>query len=341
MMNEILVRKLLDSGVMISPDAAAEITDRDYDTVVARSLKVVDMETLSEIRTTGDITITWPETAREEITTKDYLNYYRNKIRVLGKFIVERLDEEPVSMNRARFGQRNTILGIVREPSESGFFLEDLTGRCEVPTRTREDVAENDVVAVTGFFSDNKLFPDKITYPELPIKKTIKFSDKECSAFFVWPKNTETAVNNIAAGNKEAFVFVFRDESDDCTVFHVGGGKIISEAVLPAASSAVIRAGNADFSVQNLRAGNAGNVESQAKFFAKRRYVSNDRTAPVFSADPFVIEQDTDIILLGKTGSTGVANHKGRTFVAVGCAGDGEPAAKIDLKTRLSGVASF
>ncbi|MFH0889615.1 MAG: hypothetical protein V1836_00535 [Candidatus Aenigmatarchaeota archaeon] len=344
-MDKVLIRKLLDSGVMVSPDVAGEITERDYDTVLAKKLKTVDKNTLSEIRSGQGIVIEKPEIARNEITAKDFLNYYKNKILALAPFITARLDDKPVSMNRARFGQRNTILGLVREPTESGFVLEDLTGHCEVALRTKEDVAENDVVAATGFFSDNKLFAERITHPELTIKKRVRFSEKECSAIFAWAKaGTGNAIKNIANKKGECFVFIFSgDDRNDgsCAVMRIENGSVTSENVFPNAAKATITTGNAKFVLQNLRANHTDGIESQARFFSKRRYIGDDKIAPAFLEDPFVIDQETDIILLGKSDKTGVANNKGYTFIAVGCADDGEPAVRIDLKTRSAEMTSF
>lgn len=344
-MDRILIRKLLDSGIMVSPDIAGEITERDYNDVLAKKLKTVDKNALSEIRTGQDVVVEIPKIARNEITAKDFLNYYKNKILALAPFITARLDDKPVSMNRARFGQRNTILGLVREPTENGFVLEDLTGRCEVALRTKEDVAENDVVAVTGFFSDNKLSAERITHPELAIKKHVRFSENECSVIFIWAKaGTENAIKTIASREGECFVFVFcGDDRNDssCAVMRVENGSVISENVFPNAAKATITAGNAKFVLQNLHTNRTDSVESQARFFSKRRYIGDDRIAPAFAEDPFLIDQGTDIILLGKSDKTGVANNKGYTFVAVGCADDGEPAARIDLKTRSAKTTSF
>ncbi len=295
--------------------------------------KLLDRKTLAQPTA---ITIVPPKPARTEASTADFLNYYKNKIRCLGRYIISRLDEPPVSVNKITRG-RNTILGLVREPAGKEFVVEDMTGRCRVVAKTPEDVAENDVIAVTGSFTGEKMFAEKISSPDMAIKKEIKTSAQETVFFFLSADDADTAVRNVLAAYPagQKFLFVSRGGEAGAWVFCSSGSSVTEKIRAPDASKIFVESGGANFKIQNFRTTLTTAIEEQAKHFAKRRYVGGAELAPGFDEDPRVIDDDADIIFLGTTGSAGAANHKGYTFIVAGAAGEAVAINTLSRKADL------
>ena len=131
-MDRNLLGKFLDRGIMISPDIANEITEEDYQRLESsgKETTVLDKNILVELRkhNIGGPLIVRETVYRKEISTKDFLNYYRKKLQLLPPFITKKMIEKPTSINKTRENQENSILGFVRSIVEKRFTLEDFTG---------------------------------------------------------------------------------------------------------------------------------------------------------------------------------------------------------------------
>ncbi len=285
------------------------------------------------------VTVVSPKPVRTEASTADFLNYYKNKIRCLGKYIISRLDEGPVSVNKIAYG-RNTILGLVREPAGTEFVVEDMTGRCNVVTKIPEDVSENDVIAVTGPFIGGKMFAEKIFRPDMAIRKAIKTSAREIKFLFLSADNADAAVRNVLAAFPagQKCLFVSRGGEPGAWVFCSDGQTTTEKIRVPDASKILAEFGGARFKIQVFRTTLTSAIEEQAKYFSKRHYAGGAEPAPWFDEDPYVIDDDADIVFLGTTGSAGAANHKGYTFVVAGTEGE---AVVIDTLSRKADQLNF
>ncbi len=280
-----------------------------------------------------------PKRAGPEISTTDFLDHYKNKIRRLGRIITGRLDDPPVSINKVSHG-RNTVLGLVRDPAGKEFTIEDMTGRCGVVTKTPEDVAENDVVAVTGLFSGGKLLAGKISRPEIAIKKDIKTSAYGTSFFFLSAIDPDATVRRLLEfyPGGQNFFLVCRGGDTGAWVFCTSGPAVAWKAHAPDASKIIVDSGGKKFKIQNFRTPFTTTADDQSKYFGKRSYVNSLGSAPIFGEDSCAIDIDTDIIFLGPTGKAGAANHKGYTFVTAGEAGE---TVVIDMSSREARQLNF
>ncbi|MBI3413301.1 MAG: hypothetical protein HY051_04430 [Candidatus Aenigmarchaeota archaeon] len=333
-MDRAVLRKFLSAGVMVSPEAADDITPEDYEKMMAKQDKprVLNKEALQQIRSKRNIDVVYQNEEKGELSAKDFLAYYQNKIHALGPSITRRTGNGPVSINKARPGQQNTVLGLAREITDSGFSLEDFTGKCEVVVKNTNDIAENDVVGVSGFFSNGKIFADSFTMPELPVKKNVKKTSSAAKIAFV---NLHVNEGQINPQGTEEFVSVSLCETAEgkkgIKILGYWHG-IAEEKAVPAVPSKVsVTLGGVVYKIQILQTPIKDSVDNLARIFSKKGYVSGPNTIPVFTEDMNAIDENADIIFLGLSEKAGASNYKGYTFVTVG---ETDGSVIIDLHTR-------
>lgn len=339
-MNKVLLKKFLGQGILVASDIAEEITENDYEKTMIEPRKptFLDKITLREIRRKQKITVISNGADKREIAAKDFLEYYKNKIKLLGPFILEKLGEKPVSINKMRPGQRNTVLGIVRDPGENNFYLEDLTGRCEIVSKA-PDVKENDVVAVNGIFSGQKIFVNRVIHPELPIKKEIKKTESKAKIFFGRSSgNAEEIINKLRKdGTEEKCVFIIDTTAGakELAIAVINSDSVERKSVPATPAKITSLVGGNNFKTQFIQAAN-GPIEMLGRDFSKRRYVIPENSMPPPARDMNVIDEDADIVFLGEAENSEYTNYKGYTFVTAG-----DRFVVIELQTRQTSLADF
>ena len=332
-MNRNLLEKFLGRGIMVSPEVAEELTESDYEkTLLEPGLTMLDKIRLQEIRRKQKITVISGGVDKTELTARDFLEYYKNKIRLLAPFIMDRLEDKLVSINKMRPGQRNTILGIVREPEENRFYLEDLTGRCVVIAKSA-DIRENDVIAINGMFSGEKIFADGLIYPGLPVKKEINKTDSQAKLFFGRASNPAEIIKNLSAGSLEAGVFILDTGEKELLLARIKNGTTEEIKIQSGQANITMDIADKKFKIQFFQPQNEESIEILSKAFSKRRYVA--RALPS-GREANVIDEDTDIVFLGESQQSGFTNHKGYTFVSVG-----DHFVEVNLQTRETKLADF
>ncbi len=330
-MNKALLDKFLEKGIMVSPSVADKLTYDDYEKSISGATPtLMDEDTLQKIRGQAILTITTPNIIKSEITTKDFLEYYKNKMNALGDVIARGLVDKPVSINKMLPGRRNVILGAVRDPGENFFYLEDTTGRCKV-SPADQNIKEDDVLAVAGPFSGNLLSAEEFFYPELPIKRTVTKTVSPAAFCFGASSGEHSHLTDELAkrgGDVCAFLVDTTDARKLTARFLHGGTETVRVAFGPA--KITISISGTVFKLQFLPGCATGGIENAARLLSKRRYASPGAVVPVFDEDFNFIEDDTDFVFFGASGSTEFTNHKGRTFVAVS-----DSFVEADLSTRI------
>ena len=83
---------------------------------------------------------------------KDFSDYYNSRYEHLKEILLKKT--KAVSINNAKKSFNDvSVIGMVKELTDSGFVLEDPTGEIEV--QSKSDVSEDDVIAATGFVRNN------------------------------------------------------------------------------------------------------------------------------------------------------------------------------------------
>ncbi|MBI4167836.1 MAG: hypothetical protein HY515_02665 [Candidatus Aenigmarchaeota archaeon] len=333
-MDKTLLKKFLGRGIMVSPEVAEELTENDYDkTSPGNNLMLLDKNGLEKIRQ-KEKTITFSAAVgKKELAARDFLGYYKNKIRLLEPFIAVKLKDKTVSINKMRPGQRNTILGIVREPEENRFYLEDLAGRCVVISKA-PDVRENDVIAVNGTFSGDRMFAENLVYPELPIKKEINKTDTQAKLLFGREIGKAGETIDKLFGGEVSNAGAFITSGEELTIAVLNNGVVEKTTIKTQQAKITMKIAGKRFKVQFAQLRSNESTEILSRVFSKRRYVSLE--IPTLDYELNTIDEDTDIVFLGESQQPGFTNHKGYTFLAVG-----DNIIEVDLKTREITTADF
>ncbi len=332
-MNKTLLEKFLVRGIMVSPEVAEELTESDYHKALQENaLTVLDRGGLEKIRQKRKTITVYATTEKKELSARDFLKYYKNKIRFLEPFIVAKLKEKIASINKMRAGQLNTILGIVREPEGNKFYLEDLTGRCVVISKA-PDVRENDVIAVNGTFSGGKIFAEELVYPELPIKKEINKTETHSKFLFGRADGKAGEIIDKLSG-KESNAGAFIISGEELVIAAVNNGAVEKTTIKAQRAKIIMETAGKHFKVQFARLRSNEPTEALARAFSKRRYIASE--AQGLDYDINTIDEDTDMVFLGESTQPGFTNHKGYTFLAVG-----GNFIEVDLSTRETTTANF
>lgn len=329
-MDRFLLGKFMEHGIMVAPEIADQLTEDDYrKTLAEQGVTILTAEKLAELRNR--------RAPKTELTAGDFVGYYRNKIMTLTPFLLSRVGEQPVSINKMRPG-RNTVIGIVREPRENGFYLEDLTGGCAVVSET-PDVLENDVVAVSGTLSGDRFAADDVVYPELPVKKNVKRTTQPGKIFFgAVSGNAEQSISKLPTdGGTETFALIIEIVGESGRLVSVRIKNGVAETRSGALRPAKMFFGQEDekLKIQLLFGAVSSSVETAARSVSKRRCGADDPLSLPQEKEGY-IDEDADIIFLGKSAESGFVNHKGYTFVAVG-----DNFVGMDTQTRAAWVADF
>ncbi len=102
----------------------------------------------------------------EKLSIEEFVKMHNRKYELLKEVLSKKTDA--VSVNKARgLSSPSTVIVRVKDTTEKGFLVEDPTGEAEAITEERLGVG--DVVAVDGFFRENRIYPERVMYPDIPL----------------------------------------------------------------------------------------------------------------------------------------------------------------------------
>lgn len=203
-----IVKKFAERGVLLSPQLLEKINE----TNIGFYLKKAEGKKhpiFDKTKKEGGIRIRIKRAVvREKITPGDFVEYYNNRYNGLRKILLDKIS--PVSINNAKKSFSSvSIIGMVTELTQTGFIVEDTTGRIEVVSKNKVDV--DDVIGIGGVVREGKLFENGLVFPGVPetnrlrkidgvkILLTKKFSD-EHGASFVFAEESNKTNKNIFTG---------------------------------------------------------------------------------------------------------------------------------------------
>jgi len=163
-----IVRRLLDSGIMATPDDIKGIQKNGLDYFLKKATADV-ATTPTEKPAKGLVCRSANAKCASELTAADVIRCNSEKFEKISRMLLRKADA--VSINNMGGSGKICILGMVREKTPDGFILEDGTGYVEV--RAKESVDLDDVIGVRGWLRDSALFGEEILYPDVPISRQI------------------------------------------------------------------------------------------------------------------------------------------------------------------------
>lgn len=156
-----IVKKLLDNGILISPEELENIDENNIDDFIKSKLSQRGNEIMVKI-SKNDV--------KKKLWVKDVIEFYINKLENIKKIISQKI--EVVSINKIRgLDQNSCVVGIVTEITPRGFVIQDTTGRVEVISKHKPEI--DDVIGVKGISREKTIFETEIIYPDIPLSRKI------------------------------------------------------------------------------------------------------------------------------------------------------------------------
>lgn len=177
-----LVKKFLEKEILISPSLYKEIRKKDKE-----ELKKFLSETPNEVLFLSKNEMLGEDPERknlkiiktnkptsEKIKVEDIVKIFNKKF-VFLKNILEEKMENIISINKIPNFDEIKAIGMVRKINEK-IILEDQTGSIKISFENNppKDIVEDEVIGVEGKSRRGLLKVDKISYPDIPLKKQIQ-----------------------------------------------------------------------------------------------------------------------------------------------------------------------
>jgi len=181
-----IIQKFMEKGKLLTPSALEFLEDKDIDTFLSRNYPGI-------LITETDLSFTLPvmkivkniTTLPKEITTEDFVSFWRSKYTKMQGIILGRVRKEFTSLNKIDSTRKEVyVIGIVKTIEKKGekfsVELEDLTATTPVIFDDIEDLEIDDVIAIKGISAGNVIYGKQILYPDLPLRSPAKGYDKAC-----------------------------------------------------------------------------------------------------------------------------------------------------------------
>ncbi len=323
------VGKLLTPRALESATAAAEIPN-----VTKLVLDETDFLPAAKVRVIKTL-----EEKPGEITTEDFVRFYKSKYEKMASVIMSRVQKEFVSLNKMPGpGSEVCIIGMVKDAKESSsghaIELEDMTGTRQVVFSEPQKVELDDVIAVSAVTEGNTLIGRRGLYPDIPLRPPAKGRWKGCFVSDLHLKESPSAdVEKFFAwleGSEIQFLFI-AGGADDAAKLEALAGKYLrgkSIIVIPGEDSGKEYpqlpekfTGRNIISLSNPALVEAGGlkvllVHKFSMDMLKKRYLGKSNA--ILPEDYLVLDEVPDIVHCGSTHQPHVYNYKSVTIVNSG-----------------------
>ena len=291
------VRKLTSRGIMVSPELAESIRSGKFDE------SEFDMETAAPVRGKAKLSVIVHKAhPQSTMTPQNYLTYYNNRFSTLSSILLGKM--KAISINKVNDNLTDvSVIGMVREKTQSGFILEDQTGEIEVVGQ--EAVEEDDVLGVTGGVREGKLLRSSVIWPDVPLTHQPNLiRDMTLLLAGAYAPSMDPLVKEfslvVTPGNPESFPDKHKR-------------KLISGLTNPCRIT--VRRGGEEFLIMFYRPPESI-TPKDALTLLRKRHLSPDKKEVACTDDPFMIDPVPDILwIVGPESS--VQRYKGVTVLMI------------------------
>ncbi len=209
MQKDEIVRRFLEKGKLLSPDALAilentELINDAYDNAIVIE-KPKTKKQSEAYRIIKNLT-----EKPGEVRTEDFMRFFISKYEKMKAIITERVQQDFVSLNKTdNFRSEIHVMGIVKEIKHQDKWiieLEDMTGTAPVVFDEQPAVELDDVIAVKAVSAGRVLYGKKIIYPDIPLRQPATGSGTAC---FV----SDLHLNETARSDQERFFSWFEGKN--------------------------------------------------------------------------------------------------------------------------------
>jgi DNA polymerase II small subunit/DNA polymerase delta subunit B len=173
MEKEKIIKRLLENGILVSPEELEKLNGKNIDEFIGKmkeagAVKTPDKD--AEKHEGGAVINIRKKKAKTKLSVKDVAEFYTDKFNKIKGVISEKA--EVVSINKLKGIFSDTcIVGMVTELTARGFALQDTTGSIEVVSKHKPEV--NDVIGVRGIPREKTFFESEIVFPDIAMNREI------------------------------------------------------------------------------------------------------------------------------------------------------------------------
>jgi hypothetical protein len=164
-----IVRRALEAGVMLSPEALEKMDGSNIDQVLAEAKHSLVHGSQQPGKRGPEVSV---KSARPKAKAKpkDFAEFYGQKYKAIKQMLLKRA--KAVSINKAQdLNSEVSVIGMVKEMTASGAVLEDQTGEIEVVGDT--GAKEGDVLVVRGVVREKKIMLSEAVWPDVPFARQV------------------------------------------------------------------------------------------------------------------------------------------------------------------------
>jgi len=353
-----IINAFLEKGKLLTPKAIEFLEGKNIESFLVEDYKesILDEPTLSlhdNIRIIKTLT-----EKKKEITTQDFINFYKSKYEKMRNIITQRLQKDFTSLNKLDSARKEVhIIGIVKDMKKRDnkiiVELEDMTTTIPVLFDEIGDLELDDVVAVMAIAAGKILYGKKILWPDIPLRQPTKGFGKAC---FISDLHLDEAPEQDFmkfiewfARQDIKYLFVAGDVGDDklfekaiesyCTnkkIFMIPGNmdkaekdeypqlprKYESKRITALSNPAIIE-------INGIKILMIHNITLD---MLKKRYLGKSKT--ILNEDYLALEEIPDIVHCGHTHEAQVQNYKSVTIVNSGSLLTEFRPVVVDFETR-------
>ncbi|MFH0832173.1 MAG: metallophosphoesterase family protein [Candidatus Aenigmatarchaeota archaeon] len=347
-----IVKKFLDKKKLLTQAALEAIHGKNLDDFLGKEYVSLVLEERDFF--VHDVKILKNLTEKlNEITTDDFVKFYKSKYERMREIILSRMKKDFVSLNKLdNFRNEVFVLGIAREIKENGdkkiVEFEDLTATKPIIFDDISDLELDDVVAIKAISAGNVLYGKGIFYPDIPLREPVKGMDKACfisdmhleeaplsgaEDFFKWFSNQAIKYLFVAGdvGDREKFEKLVNEYCIGKSVFSTPGcgaeypglpEKFESKHITSLSNPAMVEINGIKILL----------VHSLNLNMLKKRYLGKSKI--ILPEDYLVLDYVPDIVHYGHNHEAQVTNYKSVTLVNSGSLLTDFKPVVIDFATR-------
>jgi DNA polymerase II small subunit len=357
MEREQIVRLFLEKGHLLTPKAVEFLSDKDINDFLDDSYTKFVLDEGSFFMKDKITIIKNLTQTKKEITTQDFVNFYKNKYEKMKNIITTRVQKDFISINKLSTRRDEVhVMGIVKEikPKDDKVVveLEDMTGTASVifDKNETQGLEADDVVAVRAVSAGSVLFGKKLIYPDIPLRQPAKGSGKACFIsdlhldeapindfvmFLEWFEKQDIKYLFVAGdiGDTNAFEKHINETCYGKKIFVVPGNVDSDDYPQPAQqykSKFIVPLSNP--AMLDMNGVKVLLIHKMDIDMLKKRYLGHSKA--IIPGDYLVLDEVPDIVHCGHTHEAQITNYKSVTIVNSGSLLSNFRPVVIDFSTR-------
>ncbi len=354
MQKDEIVRRFLEKGKLLSPDALAFLENTEFSNDAYGNSIVIEKPKFKKESEAYRIIKNLTEKP-SEVGTGDFMRFFISKYEKMKAIIAERVQQDFVSLNKTdNFRSEIHVIGLVKEIKHQDKWiieLEDMTGAMTVVFEDQPAVELDDVIAVRAISAGRVLYGKKIIYPDIPLRQPTTGSGTACfvsdlhlnetarsdqERFFSWFEGRNIPYLFIAGdiGDNNVLETMIDKYCKDKTVFAIPGNvdtdkdypqlpeKFNNKNIVSLSNPAMVEINGVKILLVH-----EGSIE-----MLKKRYLGKSKL--ILPEDFLALEEVPDIVHCGHSHGPHVMNYKSVTMLNSGSLlGDFKPVV-VDFETR-------